>query len=173
MILNASQISLLALVISIIGIWISYRSSQSSRLLTAAEKVSKTHISMVESLLHVNMLKSELKIICGKIRSISLPPDHKPTEDRLSVVIRSFETLDSECEKMAAQIEENLDRLKKTTKKNDPIFVENINALVVEIGLRIGDFSLRTKNINILVEDLAKDIGAYTEEKTKSVILSV
>lgn len=164
---SSDKIALLALAVSLISFWLSYRSTRLSKLLSAAEKRSQAHIVLLDTLLHGQMLHSIFLEVQEKARAISaLPAKDKDLEE---LRVRIFQILDERVvghHLLLKNIEKGLELL-KSGNINDPVLLEKCK-------LRVNEISLQMKSLTSNISDLEKhmnDLVTHSTEVSKSSIL--
>lgn len=164
---SSDKIALLALAVSLISFWLSYRSTRLSKLLSAAEKRSQAHIVLLDTLLHGQMLHSTFLKVQEKARAISALPAKDENLERVRAKI--FQILDESVvdhHLLLKNIEERLESL-SSENINDPVLLEKYK-------LHVDEINLKMKNLTSNISDLERhmnDLETHSTEVSKSSIL--
>ena len=155
---TSDQIALLALIVSLISFWLSYRLSHSSRLLATAEKRSQVHISLVETLLHAQEQKSILREVRDHAPAIEpLLAGHEEIEERFTKIFQSLEEREEELHQILQSIEERLTWV-RSEKTNDPVLLEKYHSYIKEVGLRMKHLAQKISTLEVCMKDIYDDL---------------
>lgn len=117
---TTDTIALLALAVSLVSFWLSYRSARESKRLSAAERISGAHLQMLDVL-----LKTKDMLLFAKAASARNDRDDTQRE-RLNLLIDVLETTSEQ----ARQAVENL----SNTSECDPTSIEKKLRVVSEVA---------------------------------------
>jgi hypothetical protein len=124
---TSDMISLLALLVSLISFWLSYRATRFSKLVLAAEKRTQSHAILVGVLLEAEeLLRLVRKVLNCKGSEVTPPPGLSQIESQLAT--------------MADSIPKRLDWL-RTAGSDDPVVLEEYKAYALEVESRIRQIS--------------------------------
>lgn len=93
MLTATDTIALLAIAISLISFWLSYRSARLSRLLSAAEKKTETYIVFFETLLQGQVLHSIVLGVQKQLNEFSNPSKNPSIEEARVIILHATDLL--------------------------------------------------------------------------------
>lgn len=164
---STDMIALLALVVSLISFWLSYRSTRLSRLLSTAEKKYQAYDLTIETLLHGQILHSTLLKAQGQARAISvLPAENEEVEILRAKVFQFLDEGIADHHGLLKRVEEWSEWL-NSKNIDDPVFFERQRAFANEIGLRMKQL---TSNVSDLEKHM-NELSIHSTESAKSSIL--
>lgn len=157
---STNIISLLALIVSLISFWLSYRTTRKSNFVIVAEKRYEAYNTCIETFMHLQVLYSNLMKLQEKVRSIPALADRSAKiSQHLYENIEAHKYLLQEVEKLSERI--------KASSINDPVFFEQAKSVTKELSLRTKQITSNIENI----ETQANELFQILNEPTKSSIL--
>ncbi len=138
----SDKISLLALIISLVSFWLSYRAERLTKMITAAEKRSQTHSILVGVLLETEELLYLLRA--------------GTNYDGASVTIPSWLCeLERQLILMTEIIPERLNWLREENSQ-DPVLLEEYKTYSLEVEMRV-------KKVAPIIRELRFNVKGYNE----------
>jgi hypothetical protein len=120
-------VALLALVVSLVSFWLSYRAARLIKLVAAAEKRTQSHVILIGVLLEAEeLLRIVRKVINSKGSEVALPIGLDGIESQLAAMVTS--------------IPKRLTWL-RTAVSEDPVILEEYKAYALEVESRIHQIS--------------------------------
>lgn len=131
-------IALLALAISLVSFWLSYRASRLTKIVAAAEKRTQAHSTLVGVLLEAQELLSTVRAaVAHKRADESLPEGLATIEGQLADVI--------------ASIQPRLDWLREKG-CDDSVLLEGYKALALEVESRVRHVAPKIRELPVILK---------------------
>jgi len=137
---TSDTIAILALAVSLISFWLSYRNTRFTRILAAAEKRTQTRSVLVETLLEVNELLSLVRIATNYKGTDVVFPD-------------GLENVEKELATMAAKIPKRLNWLRDGG-NTDPVKLEEYKSYALEVESGVKRVGPMIRNYDVHVKEV-------------------
>jgi len=132
-------ISSLALVISLVSFWLSYRAARLAKMVTAAEKRTQAHSILVGVLLEAEELLSLVRAgTAYKGTDVTLP--------------EGLERIESQLATMTERIPERLNWLREKS-SDDPVRLEEYKTFALEVESRVKQVAPMIRGLRVLLKD--------------------
>ena len=135
---TSDTIAAVALAISLMSLWLSYRAVQSARMVSAAEKRTQAHSILVNALLEAQEL---LALVRGGIV-------YKGTD---STLLQQLGALEGQLKNMTERIPERLNWLRERN-SDDPVLLEEYKTYALDVESRIKRVAPMIREVQVRTE---------------------
>jgi len=159
--MTSDQIAIFALIVSIGGFWVSYKSWYQSRKLIAAEKRTQVWNTLVETRLELQDLNLSIREIrsvwesSGLSEGVATSPEAEEILNRHKALQKIIHAYENEIITVANVIQAGLERFKANS-TDDPVVLEESQAMASEIKTRANRLVSNTSSLKVELENYSQ-----------------